>query len=79
MSMENVNPKQEVKNVVPENVMNNNILQNNSVDVAVENEMREEENESTQQDRKNAKPGWLKSMLSNTKKWFEEDDVSDFK
>ncbi|MBK7567778.1 MAG: cell division protein FtsA [Bacteroidetes bacterium] len=76
---ENVNPKQEVKNVVPENVMNNNILQNNSVDVAVENEMREEENESTQQDRKNAKPGWLKSMLSNTKKWFEEDDVSDFK
>ena len=41
--------------------------------------MREEENESTQQDRKNAKPGWLKSMLSNTKKWFEEDDVSDFK
>ncbi|HMX03428.1 MAG TPA: cell division protein FtsA, partial [Chitinophagales bacterium] len=28
---------------------------------------------------KHAKPSWLKNMLSSTRKWFEEDDVSDFK
>ena len=31
------------------------------------------------QKNKTEKPGWLKNMLSSTKKWFEEDDVSDFK
>jgi len=28
---------------------------------------------------KSSKPGWLKNMLSSTRRWFEEDDVSDFK
>lgn len=36
-----------------------------------------EENKSAKN--KTEKPGWLKNMLSSTKKWFEEDDVSDFK
>ena len=36
-----------------------------------------EENKSEKN--KTEKPGWLKNMLSSTKKWFEEDDVSDFK
>ncbi|MEZ5014827.1 MAG: cell division protein FtsA [Chitinophagales bacterium] len=38
----------------------------------------EEEVEEVVKDRKHAKPGWLKNMLSSTKRWFEEDDVSDF-
>jgi cell division protein FtsA len=28
---------------------------------------------------KASKPGWIKNILNNTKRWFEEDDVTDFK
>ncbi len=28
---------------------------------------------------KNAKPGWFSNIMNSTRRWFEEDDVSDFK
>jgi cell division protein FtsA len=34
--------------------------------------------DTEENDKKHTKPGWLKNMLSSTRKWFEEDDVSDF-
>ena len=37
-----------------------------------------EVDEERQEKNKSAKPGWIKNILSNTKRWFEEDDVSDF-
>ncbi len=48
--------------------------QNAVVEVVNENEVDEERQEKN----KSAKPGWIKNILSNTKRWFEEDDVSDF-
>jgi len=41
--------------------------------------VEEGEYTTTKQEKdKTAKPGWIKNILSNTKRWFEEDDVSDF-
>lgn len=48
--------------------------QNATVEVVNEKDVEEEKREKI----KSAKPGWIKNILSNTKRWFEEDDVSDF-
>ena len=48
--------------------------QNATVEVVNEKDVEEEKREKIKSD----KPGWIKNILSNTKRWFEEDDVSDF-
>lgn len=35
--------------------------------------------ETEKPEKKNTKPGWITSVLNSTRRWFEEDDVSDFK
>lgn len=47
--------------------------QNEAVEVVNENDVEEKREKN-----KSVKPGWIKNILSNTKRWFEEDDVSDF-
>ncbi|MFZ1592021.1 MAG: cell division protein FtsA, partial [Chitinophagales bacterium] len=55
-----------------------NEMQHNNNEDAFET-ANESQEEHKPEKNKSEKPGWLKNMLSSTKKWFEEDDVSDFK
>lgn len=69
---------------ITEPVMQNEHLAVNEMQHANSNEQEFEATTENNQEHqveknKNEKPGWLKNMLSSTKKWFEEDDVSDFK
>ncbi len=56
----------------------NQMQNNNENDEAFET-ANDSYEENKSEKNKTEKPGWLKNMLSSTKKWFEEDDVSDFK
>ncbi|MEI2675666.1 MAG: cell division protein FtsA [Chitinophagaceae bacterium] len=74
---EEQNTTTEVPVMQQEPVTVNEMQHNNNEDAfETANELQEEHKPEKN---KSEKPGWLKNMLSSTKKWFEEDDVSDFK
>ncbi|MBC8046931.1 MAG: hypothetical protein H7Y00_09065, partial [Fimbriimonadaceae bacterium] len=58
------------KTQITQNIAEENLVTEELVNVSAENNIEENKKDRT---------SWFNSILSNTKRWFEEDEVSDFK